>query len=697
MTTANLSISDTDPVIQHTSTGETAFTFPFPILDTDELKVSIDQVDQTYGTDFTISGVGEDSGGTVTFTSATTSGELITIWRDTPIERLTGFSGGAATILPAALNDEFAAIFRMLLERERDQGRALQLAIDDPQAGQDMVIPTQTTRAGKVLGFTAGGVPTVLDVTSSEDTSLRADLAANDAAKGSSLVAIAKDQAEIDAAVTIVDATQPRRSIARYVDVGAADHTPGFTAVEAVCAQEPGQVIIPPGTWLVKSWDWSVSDCEFLCYGIIKHASDSTGYVMKIGNGATAVARLKGSLVFDSGTSGAALTGTVAALRITGLIESNLLVTADGFDYGIDVPTEAAVAYNKFFLANMLNCERAIYIHPGAAGFCNKNEFHGGRFALTSGITFNSQWSIYIEHSGTNRPNDNQFFAPSFEGKGGILYDEGSMNHVHDARVEVTTTGTAGSDFADPYISRQGPGHCWFTTSYTGQLKQITKDLGAGTRVSDNQFTLAGTDYTAYLYEGARLYVTVGGTEYECTVHSSTFSTNTTVRVIEPFITGNPTAVKPVLIKVASSANPGFSFANDDVAGVADAASVSYNRLLLALMSCAVTIRGFGDDRPALTLVPRGSSGNTVLQTRDVSGVKGLDINGSGYTYAPRFSIGDVTTPIQSRSHVTDASESHGVSGSGDDATINAALDALGGKVNAILATLEAFGNHASS
>lgn len=47
--------------------------------------------------------------------------------------------------------------------------------------------------------------------------------------------------------------------------------------------------------------------------------------------------------------------------------------------------------------------------------------------------------------------------------------------------------------------------------------------------------------------------------------------------------------------------------------------------------------------------------------------------------------------------HITDASVAHGVSGSGDDATINAGLDALGGKINSIIAILENLGFKATS
>lgn len=220
MTTANLAITDNETVIQYTSIGESVFIYDFPILATDELVISVDQIVKTLGVDYTVSGVGDAGGGTVTFLSATTPGESITIWQDMPFKRLTGFPTGAAVLAGEALNTEFARQVRHDQQVRRETGLALRLAVDDPQQGQDMIIPTESTRAGQFLAFDASGRPTVSAGSGGGDVSLRSDLASTAASKGFSLVAITKTDEETTAGATIVKAHYFPGNALRYGAVG---------------------------------------------------------------------------------------------------------------------------------------------------------------------------------------------------------------------------------------------------------------------------------------------------------------------------------------------------------------------------------------------------------------------------------------------------------------------------------------------
>ena len=73
---ATFNINAVDRRIQYTSTGQTAFNFSFQVNASSELQVYIDDTLKTETTHYSVS-LNTDGTGTVTFNSATTSGEII--------------------------------------------------------------------------------------------------------------------------------------------------------------------------------------------------------------------------------------------------------------------------------------------------------------------------------------------------------------------------------------------------------------------------------------------------------------------------------------------------------------------------------------------------------------------------------------------------------------------------------------------
>ena len=66
-----MTISTTESRKSYTGNGSTvAFSFPYKFLADCDLKVYVDNVLKTLTTDYTVSGAGSDSGGTVTFVTA---------------------------------------------------------------------------------------------------------------------------------------------------------------------------------------------------------------------------------------------------------------------------------------------------------------------------------------------------------------------------------------------------------------------------------------------------------------------------------------------------------------------------------------------------------------------------------------------------------------------------------------------------
>jgi len=242
MTAANLAVNDVSTVVQYTSTGETAFTFPWLIRDTSEIKVTVDAADQVEGTDYSVSGVDTETGGTVTFTAATTAGEIVTIWLDIPLKRLTGFSGGAATLLGEDLNDEFIRQVRIDKMLERDIGRALRLPIDDTVSGISMELPLAASRKGKILRFADGdGSPEMAEVSASSTVLSQSVIAG---------YLWPQTAAEVSAAVTPSDYAYPEGNVKRYGATGDGV-TNDTTAIQTALSLNGVSIFFPHGTYVL--------------------------------------------------------------------------------------------------------------------------------------------------------------------------------------------------------------------------------------------------------------------------------------------------------------------------------------------------------------------------------------------------------------------------------------------------------------
>lgn len=251
MTTANLALQDNDSVVQYTSVGEAEFSTTFPVLTAAELKVSVNQGVLTYGADYTIdSGLGDAGGVTITILAGTTAGDQVTLWLDLPIERLSGYGAGAATLLPEDLNADAVLQLRVAQMLRRDIRRALRLPVDDPLAGQDMELPIASERLNRLLYFSPStGAMELLALTEigGISTALSSSLIA------ATLNSLVRTPAEITAGVTPSDGSYAEGHIVRYGGSQAAsDNSTALTRAIAVSAAGGAPAYLPAGTWLGK-------------------------------------------------------------------------------------------------------------------------------------------------------------------------------------------------------------------------------------------------------------------------------------------------------------------------------------------------------------------------------------------------------------------------------------------------------------
>lgn len=178
----------------------TAFAVPFYFLAAGDLKVYKGGALQTLTTNYTVSGAGNEAGGTVTFVSAPTSSQSVVILRDTALTQ--GVDYAPNDPFPAASHEQALDRLTMISQRLNDKlGQALLIPDDEQLTG---TVPARATRAGKYLTFDATGNPSVSStdvqslVTSAQTSAAAAATSATNAATSATLSA---DSASSAAAV----------------------------------------------------------------------------------------------------------------------------------------------------------------------------------------------------------------------------------------------------------------------------------------------------------------------------------------------------------------------------------------------------------------------------------------------------------------------------------------------------------------
>jgi len=127
-------VNDVERYKQYIATnGQTIFDYPFVITDETELKVfltpngsSADDDNQTLilNSDYTVTGVLVDSGGTIVLSGGATAGDRITIIGNKVIERITNLQN-SNDLNSDTLNDEFNSIIIMMQEIRKDLAKIL--------------------------------------------------------------------------------------------------------------------------------------------------------------------------------------------------------------------------------------------------------------------------------------------------------------------------------------------------------------------------------------------------------------------------------------------------------------------------------------------------------------------------------------------------------------------------------------------
>jgi hypothetical protein len=157
-----MTISTTASRISYNGNGVTTeFSFPYRFLTNGDLVVlSVSstgvETTKTLTTDYTLTGAGDDAGGSVTMLVAPASGTRLVIYRDTEVVQETDYTSGDA--FPAESHERALDRLTMILQ-EKTPGaagatRAIQIPIGDP-GDVNTVLPPSIARLDKFLVFDA--------------------------------------------------------------------------------------------------------------------------------------------------------------------------------------------------------------------------------------------------------------------------------------------------------------------------------------------------------------------------------------------------------------------------------------------------------------------------------------------------------------------------------------------------------------
>jgi hypothetical protein len=153
----------TSTTIRSTYTGNgntTAFATGFYFLANAHVKVYVEDVLKTLGTDYSLTGAGNPLGGTVTFNTAPASGHKILILRDTPLTQEVDYVANDA--FPAETHEQALDKLTMLAQEMRSSGGTLDRALRYPVTELSPYVaelPAKADRSSKLLGFDANGQP----------------------------------------------------------------------------------------------------------------------------------------------------------------------------------------------------------------------------------------------------------------------------------------------------------------------------------------------------------------------------------------------------------------------------------------------------------------------------------------------------------------------------------------------------------
>jgi len=158
MTVANNTSRD-----QYTATsGQTVFPYTFEIFSKDDVVVIKNTTTLIEGTNYTVTGVGNENGGSIVLTAGATTGDIITVYRDMPLERNSDYQT-SGDFLASEVNNDFDRLWLAAQQINELSARSIKKP-DSDSASINMVLPVALDRADKMLAFDGTGAVVVPNI-----------------------------------------------------------------------------------------------------------------------------------------------------------------------------------------------------------------------------------------------------------------------------------------------------------------------------------------------------------------------------------------------------------------------------------------------------------------------------------------------------------------------------------------------------
>ena len=158
-----MTVADNTSRDQYTATsGQTVFPYTFEIFNKEDVVVIKNTTTLIEGTNYTVTGVGNENGGSIVLTAGATTGDIITVYRDMPIERNSDYQT-SGDFLASEVNNDFDRLWLAAQQINELSARSIKKP-DSDSASINMVLPVALDRADKMLAFDGTGAVVVPNI-----------------------------------------------------------------------------------------------------------------------------------------------------------------------------------------------------------------------------------------------------------------------------------------------------------------------------------------------------------------------------------------------------------------------------------------------------------------------------------------------------------------------------------------------------